>query len=161
MSPIATKLALSGALGFGLLFALRLAAWSLVHIGLPPAALTRRALTRVPPQPPIDSLAAATTVRDPFRFTRRPTAVSYDPLRPAEQMAPSAPKPVLQLAGIVWEGGRDPTALIEGLPGIEGVRVVKDGDLVAGLRVQRIARDFVRITGMDTTWVLKVRDSWR
>ena len=92
---------------------------------------------------------------------RRPSDVAYDPLRLAEQMAPPAPKPMLRLAGIVWEGGRDPTALVEGLPSIEGVRVVRVGDVVAGLRVRSIAIDQIRIVGMDTAWVLKVREPWR
>lgn len=157
---MSAKFALSGALGIGLLFTMRLIAWPLGQVNLPASAHIGAAVTRATQQPPIDSLAAAMAVRDPFRFTHRPAAVAYDPLRSAEQTAPAAPKPVLQLAGIVWEGGRDPTALIEGFPGIEGVRVVKVGDLVAGLRVQRISGDFVRITGMDTTWVLKVRESW-
>jgi len=39
--------------------------------------------------------------------------------------------------------------------------VVRVGDVVAGLRVQSIGRAQVRIVGMDTTWVLKVREPWR
>jgi hypothetical protein len=158
---MAAKLALSGTLGIGLLSAIRLVGWPLLQVNLPASTPLGPTVTRVPQQLPIDSLAAATAVRDPFRFTHRPAAVAYDPLRSAEPTAPPAPKPVLQLAGIVWEGGRDPTALIEGFPGTEGVRVVKVGDLVAGLHVQRIAHDYVRIEGLDTTWVLKVRESWR
>lgn len=160
MNPRVAKLSLSGALGFGLLFAIRLLGWPLVQVGLPAPTHLGPAVTRVPRRPPIDSLATVTSVRDPFRFTHRPAAVAYDPLRLAEQTAPPAPKPVLQVAGIVWEGGRDPTALVEGLPGVEGVRVVRVGDVVGGLRIRSITADAVRVVGMDTTWLLKVRESW-
>lgn len=155
------KFTLGGALCLGLLLAVRLVAWPLVRVTLPAPAPSRQARAAGSRQGPIDSLAAATVARDPFRLTRRPTHVGYDPMRLAEQLAPPAPKPALQLAGIVWEGGRDPTALVEGLPGFEGVRVVRVGDLVAGLRVRSITIDEVRIVGMDTTWVLKLREPWR
>jgi hypothetical protein len=102
-----------------------------------------------------DSVAAALTARDPFRLARRPAAIAYDPQRVGEPEAPVPPKPVLTLVGVVL--GADPTAVIEGLPGIEGPRVVRIGDVAGGLTVQRIAPDGVRIAGLDTVWVLKVR----
>jgi hypothetical protein len=69
------------------------------------------------------------------------------------------PKPTLVLVGIV--AGLDPTAVIEGFPGIEGSRVVRVGDVVAALRVRSIGPIGVRITGMDTVWTLTVREPWR
>jgi hypothetical protein len=63
------------------------------------------------------------------------------------------------LLGLVT--GAEATAVIEGFPGVEGARVVRVGDVVAGLRVKQIASDRVVIVGMDTTWVLKVREPWR
>ena len=67
---------------------------------------------------------------------------------------------MLSLLGIVWDGGRDPTALLEGLPGVEGPRVVRRGEHVGDLRVRTIARDHVMVLGPDTTWILTVREPW-
>ncbi len=155
------RLALGGVLSLGTLLAVRLLAFPLVRARLPAPARSEPTFLRN--DRPVDtySVAAATVSRNPFRLSRRPAAAAYDPLRLAEQTAPPVPKPVLQLAGIVWEGGRDPTALVEGLPGVEGVRVVRVGDVVAGLRIWGITADAVRITGLDTTWVLRVREPWR
>jgi hypothetical protein len=65
------------------------------------------------------------------------------------------------LAGIVWDGGKDPAALIEGFPGITGARSVHRDEVIAGLRVKRIAAGAVVIVGLDTTWTLTVREPWR
>ena len=102
---------------------------------------------------------AAVVSRDPFRIGRRPLLPAYDPLRLAEQLAPPAPKPTLRLVGLV--SGADPSAVIEGLPGVEGSRVLRVGDVVAGLSVKKISGNRVVIMGMDTTWVLEVREPWR
>jgi len=99
--------------------------------------------------------------RDPFRVTRRPATVLYDPLRLAQPALPPTPKPALALVGIVWDTGRDPTALVEGLPGADGPRAVRQGETIAGLRVRTITRDRLVITGLDTTWTLTVREPWR
>ena len=122
-------------------------------------AVARRALS-----PPVryaaDSFAQATVSRDLFRPGRRPASVAYDPARSEQAVvAEVPPKPVLLLVGIV--AGTEPTALIEGFPGIEGARVARLGDVVAGLRVQRIDATAVRVVGMDTVWVLKVREPWK
>jgi hypothetical protein len=97
--------------------------------------------------------------RDPFRIGRRPLLPAYDPLRLAEQLAPSPPKPTLSLVGVL--NGIEPSAVIEGLPGVEGSRVVRVGDIVAGLTVKKITNGRVVIAGMDTTWVLEVREPWK
>lgn len=107
----------------------------------------------------VDSLARAAVARDMFRPARRP-AVRYN----AQQVAApgdanQAPKPALTLVGLV--GGGEATAVIEGLPGVEGVRVVRAGDVVAGLLIKQIGNDRVTIVGMDTTWTLRVREPWR
>jgi len=109
---------------------------------------------------PVDSLARVAVSRDVFRSGRRPGSVAYDPQRaaaPVEVTQP--PKPVLTLLGLV--AGAEPTAVIEGLPGVEGSRVVRVGDAVAGIKVQSIAGDHVRLVGMDTVWVLRVREPWK
>jgi len=97
--------------------------------------------------------------RDPFRIGRRPLLQPYDPQRLAQQLAPPAPRPTLMLVGVV--NGSEPSAVIEGLPGVEGSRVVRVGDVVAGLQVKKIASARVVIAGMDTTWVLEVREPWK
>jgi hypothetical protein len=108
-----------------------------------------------------DSLARATAARPVFRAGRRASAIAYDPTRSAQPVVPEArpPRPVLALVGIV--AGAEPTAVIEGFPAIEGARVVRVGDVIAGLTVRRIADNQVRISGLDTVWVLQVREPWR
>lgn len=97
---------------------------------------------------------------DAFRVDRQPAAVAYDPARGAMPVGvPSVPKPALALVGLV--GGDHPSAVIEGFPAIEGSRVVRTGDVVGGLQVKRIERDRAVVVGMDTTWVLKVREPWK
>jgi len=112
----------------------------------------------VPPYP-ADSLADVIVARDLFRAGRRPAGVAYSPSVAATPPAFVLPKPVLLLVGVVH--GADPTAVIEGFPGVEGGRVVRVGDRVGDLRVVGIAADRVRIVGMDTVWVLKVREPWK
>jgi len=102
----------------------------------------------------------ALVAHDPFRARRAPAPVAYDPVTlAAGPPHPAPPKPVLTLTGIAW--GAEPEAVIEGFPATDGPRVVRAGEIVGGLKVQRIAPDRVVITGMDTTWTLKVREPWR
>jgi hypothetical protein len=145
----------------GLALGVRLAAAPLVRVIVPPRAeLTSLAAVR---QPLVasESLVSALVQRDPFRVTRRPAVVLYDPVRLAQPVTPPPPKPALTLVGIVWDTGRDPTALLEGLPGVDGPRPVRQGENVGGLRVKTIKPDRVVITGLDTTWTLTVREPWR
>jgi hypothetical protein len=110
---------------------------------------------------PAESLARATTARPLFRAGRRAAAVAYDPARTVQPIVPEArpPRPVLALVGVVV--GAEPTAVIEGFPAIEGARVVRVGDMIAGLTIRRITNNEVRIAGMDTVWTLKVREPWK
>ncbi len=144
----------------GLFVALRLAVNPLVPIAL---AARRDAGARTPGTESTHRVSAesATAIvsRDPFRIARRATLPAYDPLRLAELLAPPPPRPVLSLVGVVI--GAVPSAVIEGLPGVEGSRVVRVGDVVAGLRVKQISNGRVVIAGMDTTWVLEVREPWK
>ena len=145
----------------GLALGVRLVAWPLVRIAVPPrvgSAWTAGASVSVTHP---DSLVAALVARDPFRVTRRPSDVVYDPVRLAQPATPPVPKPALALVGIVWDTGGDPTALVEGLPGADGPRPVRPGETIAGLRVKAIKPDRVVITGLDTTWTLAVREPWR
>ena len=128
--------------------------------GVPGSVVLPRPARWSPVRYAADSLAQATISRDLFRAGRRPAPVPYDPARGDQTVvAEVPPKPALMLVGIV--AGLEPTALIEGFPGIEGVRVTRVGDVVAGLRVQRIHLAGVRVVGMDTVWILKVREPWR
>jgi len=102
---------------------------------------------------------AAIVSRDPFRIGRLPAITAYDPVRLAEPVAPPPPRPVLTLVGVV--NGAEASAVVEGLPGVEGSRVVRVGDVVAGLQIKKIAGNRVTIVGMDTTWVLEVREPWK
>ncbi|HWP37516.1 MAG TPA: hypothetical protein VNL18_08210 [Gemmatimonadales bacterium] len=113
----------------------------------------------VPPYP--ESLAVGVIARDVFRFGRRPSPMAYDPMRDrhTSQAVTAPPRPVLTLVGIV--AGPDPSAAIEGFPGVDGARVVRVGDEMAGLKVARIGKSEVRIVGLDTVWVLQVREPWK
>ena len=79
--------------------------------------------------------------------------------RLAEQLAPPPPRPTLLLVGVV--DGANPSAVIEGFPGVEGSRVVRVGDVVVGFAIKKVSRGQVVISGMDTTWVLEVREPWK
>lgn len=148
-------------LGTGLLAAVVAAVMPVI-----PSAVERRTTHNAPPASPsrdsypADSLAQAVVSRNVFRTTRRPAPVAYDANALSGPVGePPMPKPMLALVGIVE--GDAPTAVIEGFPGVDGPRVVRIGETVAGLRVTRIARAEVRIAGLDTVWVLRVREPWR
>lgn len=106
-----------------------------------------------------DSLDQLVVARDPFRPSRRPSGVAYDPNpAPSAPTEPAPPKPALVLSGIVW--GAAPSAVLEGIPGVEGARLVKAGEVLGGFRIRRITAQRVTVSGMDTTWVLEVRKPW-
>lgn len=96
---------------------------------------------------------------DPFRVSRAPAAVAYDPVAPAP--TPSAPpvRPVWVVTGILW--GRQPVAFVEGAPGQEAARLVAVDDTLAGYRIRRIEPHAVVIRGPDTTWVIPLREPWQ
>ncbi len=139
----------------------RLVAGPLVAITLPPRAGRAPEVQTPHPRVPSESLAATLVARDPFRIARRASAAVYDPVRLAQPPTPPTPKPILSLVGVVWDNGNDPTALVEGLPGVDGPRPLRGGDSVAGLQVKSINPDRVVIVGLDTTWTLRVREPWR
>ncbi len=161
MSASRVNASLIGTASVGLVLGVRLVAAPLVRVDIPQRAPSSAQIAALPVETHPDSLAAALVARDPFRVTRRPSNVVYDPLRLAQPAPPPTPKPALVLVGIVWDNGRDPTALVEGLPGVDGPRPVRSGETIAGLRVKTIKPDRVVITGLDTTWTLTVREPWR
>ena len=152
-------LIMTGGAGFAL--AVRLVASPLVGVAGPPRAEPSIRATPSHPLPTSDSVLTALVAHDPFRMARRPSPILYDPARLAQPSVPLVLKPSLSLVGVVWDNGNDPTALVEGLPGVDGPRPLRRGDTVAGLRVKMIRADGVVITGLDTTWTLTVREPWR
>lgn len=137
----------------------RVAAWPLVRVTLPQgetASTARPVMSRT--QIAAESIAAIAG-RDLFRAGRRPLLPPYDPLRLSEQLAPPPPRPTLLLVGLI--DGPNPSAVIEGFPGIDGARVVRVGDVVSGFSVKKVTRGQVVISGVDTTWVLGVREPWK
>ena len=160
MSTGVLRLALIGTGLLGMVAVVRLAARPLVRVTLPPVsdsvATTR--LTYAKQAMAADSVNAIVS-RDPFRIGRRPALLAYDPLRLAEQLAPPPPRPALVLVGMME--GLDPSAVIEGLPGVDGARVVRVGDVIGRLAIKKVGSGRVVITGMDTTWVLEVREPWK
>jgi hypothetical protein len=107
-----------------------------------------------------DSQARAIAARDPFRLSRAPSVVPFNPEAPTTGYAPPPrpPRPPLALAGIVL--GDELLALIDGLPGVEGSRVMRLGERVGDYVLRAVASDHVVIAGPDTTWTLRVRSQF-
>lgn len=152
---------------------LRLALWPLALAGvvavihsagvpiaasLPRSARATRVAAQAGPQAyPADSLAALVQAGDVFRLGHRPAPVRYDPAAGAgpQPWSPPVSRPALRLVGLV--AGATPLAAIEGLPGVEGGRLLKVGEQVAGFRLMAIEGGRVRVAGQDTVWVLTLR----
>lgn len=152
---------------------LRLALWPLALAGvvavihsagvpiaasLPRSARATRVAAQAGPQAyPADSLAALVQAGDVFRLGHRPAPVRYDPAAGAgpQPWSPPVSRPALRLVGLV--AGATPLAAIEGLPGVEGGRLLKVGEQVAGFRLMAIEGGRVRVSGQDTVWVLTLR----
>ncbi len=128
-------------------------------IELPPVPSEIRPAETVGDPIPWESATVALVEKDPFRAERKPSAVAYSPI-PVEQSAPppAPPRPQLSVSGIVW--GPDPSAVIEGLPGMEGSKLMRTGESIAGITLRRILRERVELRGLDTTWSLQVRRPW-
>jgi hypothetical protein len=110
----------------------------------------------VAPKEVIDSSARVVEETDPFRLERRPTSVAYRPDLEGVAPPPKPPKPVLELEGLVGSA-----ALIDGAPGHPVTAIVHTGDTLGGLRIRRVGRDTVIVTGQDTTWRLTLRHAWQ
>jgi len=158
VKPTALNSTLACALLAGLTLAMRVAAWPLVGVALSEREPGHGGAAAAVPLAADQSAGEQIVARDPFRVTRRPAILAYDPLRVGQPPPPPVPKPMLALDGIVWDGGVNPTALVEGFAGIDGARVVRRGDVVGDLRVKDIRRDRVVIVGRDTVWTLTVKE---
>ena len=64
----------------------------------------------------------------------------------------------LVITGIAW--GAHPSAVVEGIVGDPGPRLVRVGDVVAGVRIIGIAPEYVIVATADSTWTLPVRAPW-
>ena len=105
-----------------------------------------------------DSLSRVAMTDAVFRERRSLSPVAFDPSAPQGASSPPSqgpPKPAPQLVGIAW--GAEPVALLDGVPEMEGSRIMHRGDTAGGLRLRRITPGEVVVTGFDTTWVLRVR----
>jgi hypothetical protein len=111
---------------------------------------------RVTPPESVDAYGRAVAVSDPFRLDRRPASVAYRPDLEGVAPPPKPAKPQLALAGLV--GG---AALLDGVPGHPATAIVQAGDTLGGLRIRRIGRDTVTVSGADTTWRLTLRHAWQ
>lgn len=110
----------------------------------------------VAPSEPIDIAARRVVETDPFRLDRKAASVAYRPDLEGLAPLPKPPKPLLVLNGIVG-----PTALLDGVPGQSGTAIVHVGDTLGGLRIRRVGRDTVVVTGADTIWRLTLRQTWQ
>lgn len=108
----------------------------------------------------LNTIATRVTEHDPFRLDRRPATVPYGTPVGAEpaSAAQSASRPTLAISGIV--GGPPWVALLDGVPGHDGSAVVHHGDSLGALHIRAISASEVTITGMDTTWRLRIKHPW-
>jgi len=148
-SGLAALLILSCA---GFLVCIRIALWPMVSIQLPAPSVSQKA--KVSSRPAFKPQPARIIEHNPFRLSRKASPVAYNPLRLGEQAETPSPTPALTLLGLII--GSDKTAIIRGFPGIEGPRVVREGDHIAGIVVKDIGINGVRLAGFDTTWVLRL-----
>lgn len=130
-----------------------IAAWQWVHTdevrAVDPSPL-RETSKPASSKPSIDHQKAVQRFvqEDPFRVTRRP-ALSMGSLPVADSVA-RASSPTLTLSGVIW--GPRPVAIIQGWPGIEGARVVREGDVLSAIRVSRIDSVAVTLIGQGRSW---------
>ncbi len=110
------------------------------------------------PEDGSEALLHAAARGTPFRIAHQAPVVRFGSLPAPSAVLPSISRPHPVLTGLLW--GRSPLVLLEGIPGHEGAVVLSRGDTAGGIRVGRIARDQVTLTGMDTSWTLTVRQPW-
>lgn len=84
-----------------------------------------------------------------------------DEEEPAEPPPPPTQRarPTLVLKGTVGTA-RALVALISGIQGRDEAVVVRQGDTLAGVRIQLLTRDSVVVRAPDTAWVLRPRAGW-
>lgn len=107
------------------------------------------------------ALAAAAdsaTDMDPFRLDRAAANVAFgqDALSnmppPSPPARPAPPRLTAVLGGPPWR------AVLEGVPGHERGMVVQPGDRFGSFSVLAIARNTLKLKGIDTTWQLTLKE---
>ncbi|HEX9611937.1 MAG TPA: hypothetical protein VF978_08590 [Gemmatimonadales bacterium] len=115
-----------------------------------PAAESPRAMESAPADAaatPADPPAVAD--RNLFRADRRRPSRPYELLASTTADSPRRAPPTLKLVGVALGSTR--AALLQGIPGTEGARVLAEGDTVAGMTLVRVHRDrAVLLVGTDT-----------
>lgn len=109
-----------------------------------------------------DSVQAIATARNPFRSARAPAAVQFDPAAGLVTGAPPAPQPprhAPSLSGIMM--GAEPAVLLDGIPGVEGGRLLRAGERAGPFLVRAISHDRVVVQGPDTVWTLRLRSTFQ
>lgn len=142
-------------------------AWSdAIPAGPRPAPAPRTASDAPAPVDTARLATAARVIRDrnPFRLERQPTDTAFDPWAPVEPVGtvaapPAPPRPHLTLVGIL--GGPPWHALLRGIPGREAGVILRLGEEAGGIRLEKLHADTARLAGLDTTWVLTLRQAWR
>ena len=118
--------------------------------------------TMLAPRQPTGQASVATLSDSSFRLAMRSAGFRADRITPvagggqfAPGIAPLAdpPKPQLGLVGLVL--GKIRTALLTGVPGNAGTRLMSAGDTAGGIRVRSISANQVLVAGYDTTWILR------
>lgn len=99
----------------------------------------------------------ATVGRNPFRADRRAAPLPFGAPAVIGQPASPPSRPLLKVTGI---SGPPWSAIVEGVPGRPSGTVVRAGERVGGLLVERISRDTVRLVGADTSWTLVLTRRW-
>lgn len=108
--------------------------------------------------PSTDSLLRSAAVKAPFAWSRHAPSQRFDPVNRPVPTVPAVERPRLSVTGLLW--GDEPGAIVDGLPGVDGGRLVYKGQKIEGLTILRIERSRVVVKGQDTTWVLRMKDAW-
>jgi hypothetical protein len=100
-------------------------------------------------------MTADVVERDPFRLSRRPSAVRFSMSNEPVEHLPRPQRPQVVVSGVV--GGPPWIAVLTGLPSRDGPVVVRPGDVFGSLVIKSIARELVVVSAPDTVWRLAVR----
>ena len=68
----------------------------------------------------------------------------------------SLERPTLMLSGLILAD--PPGAIITGIPGGSGSTVLRPGEAAGGVRLRSVVGSSAVLTGMDTTWTLRLRE---
>jgi len=143
-----------------MLAALAVHAWRTEDPGYAPQSSREQgalAMTKGATSRELSEAANEVIVNNPFRISRRPSGVPFgsETRQPEQQQPASTPRPNLVLVGIV--GGPPWIALVQGVPGREGLVVFRQGDTVAGLSISEVTRQGAVVIGADTLWRLALK----